>query len=344
MNNAYCRESSNSILEKYYLINIMKQFFHITLVSLLIFGTLFSSCNRKKDPNARNDTFSSGEVSFGADESFAPIIEEEMEVFHSIYVQAKVHPKYMSESEGMNLLLSNKLYMMFTSRNFKESERANLIARERLPITVNVGYDGLAFITNRANTDSCMSVKDVKRILVGEALTWGDINPKSKSRGDIIVCFDNKTSSAVHYVEDSILGGKPITSPNVFATNKTADVIDYVEKTPGAIGIIGSNWLNDKRDTTNLTWKRNIRVMAISKSDNATPDNSYKPYQGYLYNDNYPFIRTIYALLNDERGRYGLPWGFAQFVAAPKGQMILFKAGLLPYYGNISIREVQVSD
>jgi phosphate transport system substrate-binding protein len=85
-------------------------------------------------------------------------------------------------------------------------------------------------------------------------------------------------------------------------------------------------------------------VLAISRSDDATPANSYKPYQGYIYNDFYPFIRKIYALLNDERGKYGLPWGFAQFVAAPKGQMIIFKAGLLPAYGNISIRDVKITD
>lgn len=315
----------------------------LAIVSMLAFGML-SSCEYKKDPNARTDTFNSGEITFGADESFAPIIEEEMEVFHALHPQAKVKPRYLSESEGMNLLLSDKLLLMFTTRNYKDKERNNLVERERFPIIERVGYDGLAFIVNNTNTDTCISVKNIKRILAGEANTWKDINPKSASRGEIIVCFDNKTSSTVHYVEDSILGGKPITSPNVFATKKTADVIDYVEKTPGAIGIIGSNWLNDKRDTTNLTWKKNIKVMAVSKYDDATPNNSFKPYQGYLYNDNYPFIRTIYALLNDERGRYGLPYGFTQFVVAQRGQMILFKAGLLPYYGNISVREVHISD
>lgn len=315
----------------------------LTIVSVLALTTM-AGCQKKKTGNERTDTFSSGEITFGADESFAPIIEEEMEVFHAFHPQAKVNPKYMSESEGMNLLLANKLKLMFTTRDFKDSERENLKARDRIPLMERVGYDGLAFILHNSNTDSCMSVKDIKRILTGEAVNWKDINKKSAARGEIIVCFDNKTSSTVHYVEDSILGGKPITSPNVFATKKTADVISYVEKTPGAIGIIGSNWLNDRRDTTNLTWKRNIRVLAVSKYDDATPNNSYKPYQGYLYNDNYPFIRTIYALLNDERGRYGLPYGFTQFVVAQRGQMILFKAGLLPYYGNISIRDVQISD
>lgn len=313
--------------------------FAVALLAL----SVVTSCNQKRSGNERNDTYSSGTITFGADESFQPIIDEELDVFHSIYVQAHCTPKFLTESQGMNLLLKNKLYMMFTSRDFSKKEYSQLEAAQRKPYAILVGYDGLALIINRSNPDSCMSVKDVKAILSGQKTSWKQIDSKN-TRGDIVVCFDNTTSSAVHYVEDSILGGKPITANNAFATKKTADVIDYVEKTPNAIGIIGSNWLNDKRDSTNLTWKKNIRVMAVSKWDTATPDNSFKPYQGYIYNDNYPFIRRIYALINDERGKYGLPWGFAQFVASPKGQMIMLKAGLLPAYGNIAIRDVQVSD
>ena len=290
---------------------------------MLTLGMLSSCTEKKKDPNARTDTYATGKITFGADESFMPIIDEEMEVFHHVYKDAHVTPKYMSESEGMNLLLKDKLLMMFTTRDFKQSEYENLKKRNRFPMTIHIGYDALAIIANKNNTDSCICVDDVKRILTGEALNWKDIYPASASRGEIVVAFDNKTSSTVHYVEDSILGGKPITTPN-------------------ALGIIGSNWLNDKRDTTNLTFNRNIRVMLVAKHAPATWKNSYKPYQGYIYNDKYPFIRRLYALLNDERGRYGLPHGFAQFIISQRGQMILFKAGLLPAYGNIAIREVKI--
>ena len=114
-----------------------------------------------------------------------------------------------------------------------------------------------------------------------------------------------------------------------------------MEKTPNAIGIIGSNWLNDKRDTTNLTFKKNIRTMSVSRLDKATPENSWKPYQYYIYNGNYPLSRTIYALLNDPLR--GLPWGFANFMHSPKGQLIIFKSGLLPVQGNITIRDVNIT-
>ena len=41
--------------------------------------------------------------------------------------------------------------------------------------------------------------------------------------------------------------------------------------------------------------------MAVSAEDVATPGNSYKPYQAYLYYGNYPLARPIYAILNDPR-------------------------------------------
>jgi hypothetical protein len=237
-------------------------------------------------------------------------------------------------------LLKDSVNLVITSRDFKKKEYQSLYDRQFRPQTIKLAYDGLALIVNKNNVDTCISVKDLARVLRGEAKNWSDIFPGSK-RGTITVVFDNKRSSTVHFAEDSILGGKPITNPNVVATNKTAEVVDYVEKTPNAIGIIGSNWLNDKRDSTNLTFKKNIRVMSVSRKDKGTPANSWKPYQYYIYNGNYPLIRTIYALLNDPY--HGLPWGFAQFMASPKGQLIILKSGLLPVQGNITIRDVNVN-
>ena len=82
--------------------------------------------------------------------------------------------------------------------------------------------------------------------------------------------------------------------------------------------------------------------MSVSKLQKATPANSWKPYQYYIYNGNYPLIRTIYCLLNDPIN--GLPWGFANFIRSPKGQMIVMKTGLLPVAGNINIRNVNVTE
>ncbi|MBO4486080.1 MAG: substrate-binding domain-containing protein [Prevotella sp.] len=310
-----------------------------TFVGLTLVAALWASCSDKKPKSGRTDTYSSGVISFASDESFSPIIEEEREVFEFTYKKAKVNPIYTNESDGMQMLLDKKTCLLITARDYKPEELQSLKDRGNNPRTIIIAYDGLALISHKTNTDSCISVKDFVRILNGEATKWSDIYPGSK-RGDIALVFDNQKSSAVHYVQDSLLGGKPIANPNVTAALTSAEVVNYVAKTPNAIGIIGSNWLNDKRDTTNLTFNKDIQVMSVSKLEKATPRNSWKPYQYYIYNDNYPLIRTIYALINDPRN--GLPWGFAHFLESPVGQKIILKSGLLPYRGDIILRSVNV--
>lgn len=312
-----------------------------TFVGLTLVATLWASCSDKKPKSGRTDTYSSGVISFASDESFSPIIEEEREIFEYTYKKAKVNPIYTNESDGMQMLLDKKTCLLITARDYKPSELKNLKDRGYNPRTVILAYDGLALITHKSNTDTCITVKDFARILSGDAKQWSDIYPGSK-RGEIALVFDNPKSSAVHYVQDSILGGKPIGNTNVTAAQTSEEVVNYVAKTPNAIGIIGSNWLNDKRDSTNLTFNKDIQVMSVSKLDKATPANSWKPYQYYIYNNNYPLIRTIYALLNDPRN--GLPWGFAHFIESPIGQRIILKSGLLPYRGDIHIRSINVHD
>ncbi len=310
-------------------------------VGLTLSASLLTSCN-KKNKDGRTDTYSSGAISFASDESFSPVIEEERELFEAIYRAAKLTPIYTSESEAIQMLLDKKVSMAVTSRDYKPEELAKLKAERQFPRTIRFAYDGLALIENNQNTDSCISVKDIRRILNGEITHWNQIYPNSKM-GKITVVFDNPKSSTVHFAEDSILGGKPIKSPNVMAVKKVEEVIKYVEETPGAIGIIGSNWLNDQRDSTNLTFRKEIRPMAVSRLDVANVQNSYKPYQYYFFNDSYPLVRTLYILLNDTH--MGLPTGFSNFIISQdKGQMIVLKAGLLPAYGNLTVRKVHVTD
>ncbi len=69
-----------------------RQFRLIGLVALVV----LSACNSKikKGPT---DTYSSGVVSIAADESFEPIIQEEIEVFESLYPLAGIVPRYTTE-------------------------------------------------------------------------------------------------------------------------------------------------------------------------------------------------------------------------------------------------------
>ena len=310
------------------------KFFGLTL----ILG-LFLACGNKPK-NSLSYDYDKAAAIFTADESFFPILDEQLEVFMATTALDSIRPLYTDQEEAITKLMKNETWLAFAARSLSPKEIQNLKDRKFMPRVIPIAYDGLAIIVNNANPDSCISIKNFKRILSGEVSRWSDIYPKSRL-GEIDVVFDNPKSSTVTWCVDSLLGGKPINSKNIGAVKKSAEVIDWVEKHENAIGIIGSNWLNDKRDTTNVTFNKNITVMRVSRLDSATVRNSWQPYQYYLYNGNYPLVRTIYALLNEPRS--GVPSSFAHFCRLPKGQTIILRAGLLPIQANMNVREVYVN-
>ena len=214
--------------------------FYITVGLILSLTLLMSACGQKKAKDGRTDTPTSGTIKFASDESFSPIIEELLQTYQFRYPQTHLLPVYTDDNKGMKLLLDQKVNLFFTSHRLTKGEDAMLRGKGPIPEVFPIGYDGIAFIVNRANSDSCITVSDVKKILSGQIAKWKQLNPKS-TQGDIEVVFDNKASATLHYVVDSILGGKNIKSANIVAASNSKAVIDYVHKTPNAIGVIGSN-------------------------------------------------------------------------------------------------------
>lgn len=309
------------------------------LSGLLLLLTLLSACQgRPKD--GRTDTYTSGVISIAADESFRPIVQEEIDVFEGLFPLAGIVPRYVTEVDAVNLLLKDSLRLAITSRRLTPEEMHSFRSRKFFPQEIKIATDGLALIIHRNNPDSLISVKDLRRILTGDVKHWRELYPASPLK-DIRLVFDNKNSGTVRFAVDSICRGTPL-SGQMKALHTNREVIDYVARTPEAIGIVGVNWLSDRNDSTGLSFSREVRVMAVSAADKATPDNSYKPYQAYLYYGNYPLARSIYALLNDPRS--ALPWGFASFLASDRGQRIILKSGLVPATQPVRIVNIKENE
>lgn len=311
-----------------------KQFWLIGLGAIVFLG----ACNRKPK-DGRTDTYTSGVIEIAADESFQPIVQEEIDVFEGVFSLAGIIPRYTTEVDAVNLLLKDSVRLAITTRTLTPEEMNSFHSRKFFPREIKIATDGLALITNRQNMDSVISVRDIRRILSGEIRSWKEIYPASPLK-DIEIVFDNPNSSTVRFAIDSICGGKPLSTTGAKALRTNQQVIDYVARTPDAIGVIGVNWLGNRGDTIGQSFRKEVRPMFVSKEDVATLENSYQPYQAYLYYGNYPMARSIYVLLNDPRN--ALPWGFASFLTSERGQRIILKSGLVP--ATQPVRIVHVKD
>ena len=132
---------------------------------------------------------------FAADESFYPILDEELYYFTTQTLDS-ITPLYINEQDAVKKLMAEETWLAFTTRAFTEKEFQNLKDRRFLPRAIPIAYDGLAIIVNNQNPDSCITIKDFARVLKGEVEQWSDLYPQSKL-GTIDVVFDNPLSMSI---------------------------------------------------------------------------------------------------------------------------------------------------
>ncbi|MDR0940481.1 MAG: substrate-binding domain-containing protein [Mediterranea sp.] len=308
------------------------------VISILTLAALALSACHPKPKDGRTDTFYSGRVAIAVDESLAPIIGEEVDVFEALRPEASVTPFGVTEVEAVRLLLADSVRLAIVSRRMSPAELEGLHSRKFFPQEVKLATDGLALITNKQNPDTLISVADIRRVLTGRAERWKDLYPWS-DLGELTLVFDNPNSGTVRFAIDSICRGDSLRG-NVRALRTNREVMDYVARTPNAIGIIGVNWMSDRNDSTGLSFYNEVNVMSVSAAHPATPASGFKPFQAYLYSGQYPLARPVYAWINDPRD--GLSAGFGHFLTTDRGQRVILKSGLVP--ATQPVRLVQIAN
>ena len=259
------------------------------------------------------------------DESFKPIVDEELYIFKSLY--NNVHPRvqYVNENEEVNLLLEDSVGMAVISRDLTKEEYKSIADRHLIPIIDRFAIDAVTLIVNSASADTNMTVTEVKKMLNGD------------TKQDKNIVFDNPNSSLVRYLKD-FTGKTEFKQKNIYSLKSDKEVIQYVSQHPNAIGITSFSWLNDP-DKDYAADLDKVKIVSIKDENNKKyPDEYYSPSQNTLALKQYPLTRNLYIL--NFTGDYGLGMKFDNFLISDRGQRIILKSGLLP--DDIPARHINI--
>ena len=283
------------------------------------------------------DTPTSGSFKLGVDESYSLLIDAELYTFQSLYPYARIDTICRNETDIINAFMKDSVPLMVISRKLTKEEETRLIARQIYPKTTKIAYDAVAFIMNRENPDSTLFFDQVKDIFEGKTKTWKEINPKSKLN-EVKIVFDNYKSCNTRYFREKFNLTK---LPDVcFAVSNNAEVINFVEKNKGAIGVISVNWVSDKNDTVSHSFLNRVRVAGISSpGNNDHKGEFYTPHPGYIAEGFYPFSREVYCI--NRQAYIGLAYGISSFIAGEKGQLIVLHSGMVPAAMPVRLVEVR---
>src|SRR3569833_149629 len=205
----------------------MKSRLILVILGVAIVSAL-EACHRKEQSKNYNDTYPRGTLQFVSDESFSPIVDQELYIFKHDNPEANPQVIYRSENDAVNLLLSDSVRFAFLSRDLTPQEK-NAMAQRNLPVvTSKFAADAIAIIVNQASADTGITVGTIKKMLAGQAE-----NNRS-------IVFDNPNSSLVRYLRE-LSGVQNLNAKNVYALKTNKEVIRYVSEHPEAIGFTGSD-------------------------------------------------------------------------------------------------------
>lgn len=309
---------------------------HIVLFVLL--GMLLSCGDGKR---ATGEWRKENNVLVAIDESFAPIMEEEMDTYGLKYPEAKMMPILCSEDSAFSLLLSDSVKMIIATRGLSSQEKDYLKSRSYVPTQAVIAYDALAIIVHKESQDTLLTLDELKGIVTGKITRWEQLSHHQRS-GELKLVFDHSGSSTVRYMRDSLNEGKAL-SGNLFAQGSNLAVIETVKKDPSVIGVIGADWLKKKGEEA-LSDFSNLEVKTMKVSRFSGSDAAYfRPYQFYIATGQYPLIRSVHMIETDPRSSSHLK-NFFFFLKGQNGQTILLNHSQMLPNKRVQVKNVMITE
>ncbi|MFN8244120.1 MAG: substrate-binding domain-containing protein [Ferruginibacter sp.] len=290
-----------------------------------------SSCQLKSTKKTGIDTPAAGTIYISVDESFRPVMEEQIAVYEALHPGTHIIAAYKSEANCLRDLFTDTLNrMVIITRGLTSAE--SRIFHDSLgysPVNQKIASDGITLVVNKNSQDSVFSLQQLRDYLSGQGGT-----PRP-------IVFDGlNATSTVRYAIDSILRGGHFDTSVVKAVPNSAGVLHYVADHPDAIGMVGFSWIGNPEDTAQLNLLKKIKIAWVECS--YCKDSPYvKPTQASIMSKRYPLVRGLYYILKENYS--GLGSGFGAFLQYERGQLIFRRSYLAPEM-NFGIRSVEVSE
>lgn len=295
------------------------------LLLLVVIGWGGLGCDRKKQSEL--DTPSRGTITVVSDESFQPVVQQLTEAYSGIYPKTKFNVVYRPEKEAIAMMLRDSARLVFCTRPLTKGEQKMLDQRKIVGYTERIATDGVALITGKTNTDSLVTMAELRGLFSGKLKNWEQLKGGNQT-GPVTLVFDNGNGSNIDFVLRTF-AIKSVEGIRISTTKSNREVIEYVRSNPRALGFIGVNWISDGDEALTVELSRDLRVLGVSDKANPTTIKDYfQPFQRSLGLQDYPLRRPLYIISREAHP--GLGGGLINYLARDAGSLIIEKLGLWP--------------
>lgn len=282
----------------------------------------------------RSETPTKGRVTVVVSESVFPVMKKEEQTFEELYPDAHVELQVASAREAIARLFNDSITVIVSSRPLNAEEREVQKRTNLLLAEYKIALDGIAVIVNVSNSLTQLRTTQLDSILSGRITTWNKAGSDFTSK--IELCLPSRNAGTFEVMVTKLMKGTDTVATPAAVARSSQEMIDYVIEHPGAIGFVGTNWLNENKD----------KVIVLELANPDAPDSLgtrgkyFSPHQAYIYQRYYPLTRIIY--IYSRADNYGVGAGFTTFITSAPGQKIIQNNGLVP--ATMPVRLVELTN
>jgi len=308
------------------MISIGKRYIIGTLLGILF----LAGCADDTKKSSFGDTPNSGTINISVDESFKPVMDQQVAMYQMLNPGTKINVQYKAEAACLrDLFYDSATRMIIITRPLLPKEEKFLIdSLLYIPPSFKIASDAVALVVNINSTDTSFTLAEISNRLQG------------KLRRDQPIVFDGLTAtSAVRFITDSILKGSAFDTSVVKAAKNSEAVLQYVAENKNAIGMVGISWIGNPEEPSQVAMLKKVK-LAYVQCDACTDKPFVKPVQQSITSRRYPLVRGLYYVLKENYN--GLGSGFSSFLKYEQGQLIFRRAYLKPVM-DFTVRDVKVN-
>jgi len=235
------------------------------LLTCLLFAGILSACSTDKgekedtgqntntetntDTETNKDTTDtneeeselSGTITMSGSTSMEKLANVVAEAFMLEHPGVTVSPEFIGSSAGVEAVIAGTVNIGNASRNLKDTEK------EAGAVENIVAIDGIAIIIDKANTVTNLTKDQLTKIYTGEITNWSEVGGAEQP----IVVVGRESGSGTRGAFEEILEIEDIAKYSN-EINSTGGVMAKVASTPGSIGYVSLDVINNSVITINL--------------------------------------------------------------------------------------------
>ena len=276
----------------------------IIFITVLVAGVL-SACGNKQltdqGAGAGNEKTNNmkGPITMAGSTSMEKLANTAAEAFMEKYPKVSLSPEFIGSSAGVAAVIEGTVEIGNASRYLKDSEKNSGVVENIIAI------DGIAVIVDKGNTVTGITLDQLINIYTGMITNWSELGGANQP----IVVIGREAGSGTRGAFEEILKVEDKCSYSN-EINSTGGVIAKVTSTPGAIGYVSIDIIDDTVSTLNI--------------DQVAPTEENIKAKSYLLSR--PFVMATKGEISEQKE---VVQAFFDYMSSEEGKALIRSVGLI---------------